>query len=83
MARAGRGGNTSLRGAVGGGSGPVGLFLAAIFLGPFLLIAMAHEDRRKRGIPRTRQDIAEMLAIGATVLAIDAFLIFVFFVGVE
>ncbi len=78
MTRAGRGGNTSLRGAVAGGTGPAGLLLAAIFLGPLLLFMLAREDRRKRGIPRTRQDIFGMLASGAGVLVINAWLIFAF-----
>jgi hypothetical protein len=85
MARAGRGGNTSLRGAVAGGTGPAGLLLAAIFLGPLLLFMKAREDRCARGpegpgyrISRTRKEVAEMAAIGAGVLAIDAAIIFTF-----
>ncbi|MGQ0446138.1 MAG: hypothetical protein ACT4O2_13690 [Beijerinckiaceae bacterium] len=48
MARAGRGGNTSLRGGVARGESAISLFLAAVFLGPLVIFKLAQEDRRKR-----------------------------------
>lgn len=48
MARAGRGGNSSLRGGVGAGESAISLFLAAVFLGPLVIFKLAQQDRRKR-----------------------------------
>lgn len=76
MSRAGRGGNTSLRGAASSAESPEGLLIAGVLLGPLLLYLLARDDRIRRGVTLAWYDVVETLAIGSGILAIDAGLFF-------